>query len=155
MEVVVGRHTGQSQGVDRMSGDAGALSECGVKTLMTPDHTAFLISNSGQGRTGFGRSSVEGLNTGRHYRAPVRCPCCIVGCTPRCSTDALLWQCWSSQICVVETILKAIITLLMLSLFDVWTKYSIENPYVIYGLRYPIFYISINKPNILVEQVVD
>ena len=36
MEVVVGR----------MSGDAGALLECEVNTLMTPDHTACQVHNS-------------------------------------------------------------------------------------------------------------
>ena len=28
-------------GAGRMSGDAGALPKCEVKTLMTPDHTTF------------------------------------------------------------------------------------------------------------------
>ena len=30
-----------------MSGDAGALPECDVKTLMTPNHTAFQVRSSG------------------------------------------------------------------------------------------------------------
>ena len=41
---------------------------------MTPDHTAIQVHSSGQGRVGIGRSSGEGLNTGCHWKAPVRCP---------------------------------------------------------------------------------
>ena len=48
---------------------------CTVKTLMTPDPTAFPVLSSGLGRAGVGRSSEEGLDTGRHEKAPVRCPC--------------------------------------------------------------------------------
>ena len=47
MEVVDGMHAGQSQGVGRMSGDAGALPECVVRALMTPDHTTFQVRSSG------------------------------------------------------------------------------------------------------------
>ena len=47
---------------------------CDVKTLMTPYHTAFQVSNFGWGQAGVGRSSGEGLNTGRHEKAPVRGP---------------------------------------------------------------------------------
>ena len=36
MEVVVCKHA--RQGAGRMSGDAGALLECEVKTLMTPGY---------------------------------------------------------------------------------------------------------------------
>ena len=39
MEVVIGKHAGQSHGVGRMSGDAGAFPECKVNTLITPDRT--------------------------------------------------------------------------------------------------------------------
>ena len=46
MEVVVGRYAGQSQG-GCMSGNAGALPKCEVKTLMTPDNTAFQVRSSG------------------------------------------------------------------------------------------------------------
>ena len=35
------------EGVGRMSGDAGALSECDMKTLITPDHTAIQVGCSG------------------------------------------------------------------------------------------------------------
>ena len=45
-----------------MSGDAGALSECEVKTLMTPDHTAFQLRSSGKGQTGIGRSSWKAIS---------------------------------------------------------------------------------------------
>ena len=35
VELVVGRHVGQSQGAGRISQDAIALPECEVKTLIT------------------------------------------------------------------------------------------------------------------------
>ena len=44
MEVVIVRHVVRMVG--RMLGDAGALPECEVKTLMTPDHTAFQVRSS-------------------------------------------------------------------------------------------------------------
>ena len=47
MEVVDGMHAGQSQMVGRMSVDAGAVKECEVKIVMTPDHTAFQMHRSG------------------------------------------------------------------------------------------------------------
>ena len=47
MEVVVGRHAGQSQGVGRMSEDAGGLPECEINTLMTPDYTTFHVRSCG------------------------------------------------------------------------------------------------------------
>ena len=47
MDEVVGRHAGQRQGSVRMSADAGTLPECKVNTLMTTDHTAFLVHSSG------------------------------------------------------------------------------------------------------------
>ena len=56
-----------------MSGDAGALPECEVKTLLTPNHTAFQVHISGLGRAGIGRSFWEGINTERHEKAPVCC----------------------------------------------------------------------------------
>ena len=46
MEVVDGMHAGQSPAVGRMSGDAGALPECEVITLMTPDHNAVQVHSS-------------------------------------------------------------------------------------------------------------
>ena len=46
MEVVDGMHAAQSQGVGRKSGDVGAHPGCKVKTLMTPDHTAFQVCSS-------------------------------------------------------------------------------------------------------------
>ena len=42
MEMVVGRHEGQS-----MSGDAGAFLDMRGYTLMTFDHTAILVRSSG------------------------------------------------------------------------------------------------------------
>ena len=62
-------------GVGRMSGDAGALPECEVKTLMSCDHTAIFVSSSGWSRVGIGRSAAEVLCMGCHEKAPVRCPC--------------------------------------------------------------------------------
>ena len=35
------------RGVGHMSGDAGALPECKVKIMMTPDHSAFQVRISG------------------------------------------------------------------------------------------------------------
>ena len=49
MEMVADRHAEQSQeGVGRMSGDAGALPECKIWTMMTPDLTAFLLCCRGR-----------------------------------------------------------------------------------------------------------
>ena len=67
MEVMVGMHAGQG-GAHHMSGDAGAFSECKVNTLMTPDHTAFQVHNSGQGRAGISPSSGEGFIMGWHWK---------------------------------------------------------------------------------------
>ena len=58
-----------------MSGDAGALSESAVGGPMTTDHTAYQVYSSVKGRARIGRSPGEGLNTGCHKTAPVRCPC--------------------------------------------------------------------------------
>ena len=45
-----------------------------VKTLMTPDHTAFEVRRSWPGRAEIGRSSEGGLSIGRHKKAPVCSP---------------------------------------------------------------------------------
>ena len=66
MEVVVGRHAGQIQGVGRMSGDAGSFPECEVNTLITPNRSTIQVRSSGYCRVGIDRSSWKGLNTGRH-----------------------------------------------------------------------------------------
>ena len=47
MELVLGKHAGQSQVVDRMSGDAGASPECVENTLITPDRTTIQVRSSG------------------------------------------------------------------------------------------------------------
>ena len=47
MELVLGKHAGQSQVVGRMSGDAGAFSECVGNTLITPDRTTIQVRSSG------------------------------------------------------------------------------------------------------------
>ena len=47
MEVADGMHVGQSQGAGNMSRDAGALSECVMNTLMTPDRTAIQVPSFG------------------------------------------------------------------------------------------------------------
>ena len=61
-----------------MLGDAGALPWCKVNTLMPPDHTAYQVLSFGYGRAGIGLSSEEGLNTGRHDKAPEHCPCILL-----------------------------------------------------------------------------
>ena len=47
MELVLGKHAGQSLVVDRMSGDAGAFPECVGNTLITPDRTTIQVRSSG------------------------------------------------------------------------------------------------------------
>ena len=47
MELVLGKHAGQSQVVDRMSGDAGAFPECVGNALITPDRTTIQVRSSG------------------------------------------------------------------------------------------------------------
>ena len=47
MELVLGKHVGQSQVVGRMSGDAGAFPECVGNTLITPDRTIIHVRSSG------------------------------------------------------------------------------------------------------------
>ena len=47
MELVRGRHAGQSQMVGRMSGDVGAFPECVGNTLITPDRTTIQVRSSG------------------------------------------------------------------------------------------------------------
>ena len=45
--VGVFKHAEQSQVVGRMSGDAGAFSECVGNTLITPDRTTIQVRSSG------------------------------------------------------------------------------------------------------------
>ena len=47
MELVLGKHAGQSKLVDRMSGDAGEFQECVGNTLITPDRTTTQVCSSG------------------------------------------------------------------------------------------------------------
>ena len=47
MELVHGKHAGQSQVVGRMTADAGAFPECVGNTLITPDHTTNQVRSSG------------------------------------------------------------------------------------------------------------
>ena len=47
MELVLGRHAEQSQVVGRMSGDAGAFTECVGNTLIAPDRTTVQVRSSG------------------------------------------------------------------------------------------------------------
>ena len=58
-----------------MSGNTAAHPECEVKTLMTTVHTAVQVRHSELGLAGIDRSSWKGHTTGRHEKAPVRCPC--------------------------------------------------------------------------------
>ena len=53
--------------ISRMRGDA----------VMTADHTAVQVCNSGSDRARIGRSSWKGLDMGHHEKAPVPC---TVGC---------------------------------------------------------------------------
>ena len=75
IELVVGMDAGQSLVVGRIKGDSGAFPECVGNTLITPDRTTIQVRSSGWGRVGICRTSRKGLNTGRHERTPVRCPC--------------------------------------------------------------------------------
>ena len=79
MELVLGKHAGQSQVVGRMSGDAGAFlesvgKECGVYTDYTRSHhhpgAQFWVGSSRNWSVFLKRP-----NAGRHEKAPVRCPC--------------------------------------------------------------------------------
>ena len=47
MELVFGKHAGQSQVVGRMSGDAGAFPEYVGNTLIAPDRTTIHVRSSG------------------------------------------------------------------------------------------------------------
>ena len=47
MELVFGKHAEQSQVVGRMSGLAGAFSDCVGNTLITPDRTTIQVRCSG------------------------------------------------------------------------------------------------------------
>ena len=58
-------------------GETGELPECEMKTLMTSDQTVYHVHTSGYGQAGIGRSTLEGLNTRRHQKATVRCPCVL------------------------------------------------------------------------------
>ena len=47
MELVLGKHAGQSQVVGSMSVDAGAFPECVENTLIIPDRTTIQVRSSG------------------------------------------------------------------------------------------------------------
>ena len=47
MELLLGKHAGQSQVVGRMPGDAGAFPVCVGNTLITPDRTTILLRSCG------------------------------------------------------------------------------------------------------------
>ena len=61
MELVIGKHAGQSLVGGRMTGDAGEFPVCVGNTLITPDRTTIQVRSSGYGRAGIGRSSWKGL----------------------------------------------------------------------------------------------
>ena len=74
-KVVNDMHVGQSQqGWPHVRRCRSTIRVRG-DTLMTPDHTVIQVHSSGYGRARFCLSSWEGLNTGRHEKAPGRCPC--------------------------------------------------------------------------------
>ena len=66
----------KARGICLKAGDVAVQPECDVTTLMTLHSNAFLVSGSGLGRVGIGRCFGDGHNTGRHEKAPGRCPCC-------------------------------------------------------------------------------
>ena len=75
MELVLGKHAGQSQVVGRMLGDAGAFPEC---VGNTPDYTRSYHHPGAQFWVGSSRNwsvFMKRPNTGCHEKAPVRCPC--------------------------------------------------------------------------------
>ena len=74
IELVLGKHMGQSKVVGRMWGDAGAFPACGEYAYYTRSHHhpgAQIWVGSSRNWSVF----LEGPNTGRHLNAPVRCPC--------------------------------------------------------------------------------
>ena len=66
MELVLGRHAGQSQVVGRMSGDAGAFPECVGNTLVYPDRTT-----SVRGAPWSAANRLHGQRTGAFSWLPV------------------------------------------------------------------------------------
>ena len=62
IEMVITKNSGQSHWkIGRMTGDAGALPEYEVKTLMTPDYAALQVHSSGKDRAGIAQSSRKAL----------------------------------------------------------------------------------------------
>ena len=75
MELVLGKHAGQSQVVGSMSGDAGAFPEYVGNTR---DYIRSYHHPGAQFWVGSSRNwsvFLEWPNTGRHEKAPFRCPC--------------------------------------------------------------------------------
>ena len=65
---------GQSQGGWSHVGRFRSTSRVRGDTLITPDR-AFQVHDDWLGGAEIGRFSWEGINTGRHEKALVRCPC--------------------------------------------------------------------------------
>ena len=57
-------HVGRCLSTSRVRGD----------TMMTPDHTALQVHSCRYGLAGIGRSSWEGIDTGRNEKAQFCCP---------------------------------------------------------------------------------
>ena len=74
-EVVDGRHVGQSQESWSHFRRCRSTSQVQGDRLMTPDHTAIQVRSSREDQAGSGQSSREGLTTGCHEKALVRCQC--------------------------------------------------------------------------------
>ena len=55
-------------------GRCWSTSRVRCDTLMTPDRIAIQVRSSGYGQAAISSSSGEGLNTGHHEKAAVRCP---------------------------------------------------------------------------------
>ena len=63
MELVFGKHAGQSQVVGRMSGDAGSFPECVGNTLMSPDRTTIQVRRNATRRLRFVVHAVGWLHS--------------------------------------------------------------------------------------------
>ena len=83
MELVFGKHAGQSQVVGRMSEHFQSVGN----TLITPDRTTIQVRSSGYGRVGIGRSFWKGItrDATRRLRFVVHAAGWL---QPWCSTDA-------------------------------------------------------------------
>ena len=100
MELVLGKHAGQSQVVGRMSGDAGAFPECVDEYT---DYTRSYHHPCAQFWVGSSRNwsvFLERPNTGRHKKAPVRCPCSRLAALHGAPRTHDLWHLYLCMSCM-------------------------------------------------------